>query len=802
MRPSNDRPEKEDSLFILPAQNGHAAGGDIDSIASGAGNGLVTAAFLPTSKLADLVPILIITADQAGSVIHINAACRNILQFTGEELSGTDLLELIWQKDRKKTAEAMMESRSRQGIRSLENRCCRKDGGMVDIRWSMQWDPDDNIFYCFGEDISERLLQEDLASLEKEIIHLNMQPDVTVRKVTHTLLEKVEKLYPGTICSILRLHPDNTMWNYAAPSLPREYTDLIDGVSPGPAAGSCGSAMHFDRTVIVSDIQNDPLWKDYKEIAARFGLLACWSVPIHHSRGRILGTFGIYHYSVKAPTPIMLRTIERLANLVGLLIENSEIVEDLRLSNERYKLVAQATHDMIWDWDVQKNQIFRNEEGLRSIYGFATNDPIRHINNWVERIHPEDRDRVRRAIDAIPNSRKDSLFQTEYRFLRGDGEYVFIYDRGYIMRDQNGHPVRVIGAAQDVTERVKAGQMMRDSEERYRYLFNRNPLPMWICDIETHRFLEVNERTIQHYGYTAEEFDDMTIFDIGPEEEKPRLLQFLLQRSDDTKAQSRGIWKHMRKDGETIHMEIFTHQIVYKGKIASLVLAHDVTENIQLQDQLNEERNARQEEIMKATIGVQEKERNEIGNELHDNVNQILSSAKLYMECVGLYDDEKEDYRKMSIELIVTAVEEIRRLSKSLVPPRLKDVGLIRSIEDVLGTIRIASQLSIGFSHEDFDEMKLEHGLKLSIYRIIQEQTTNIIKHAEATSVKIEFIQKTNFLVVRISDDGKGFDLSLLSKGIGFTNILNRSAVYHGRVKIVSSPGKGCSLTIAFAQKT
>ena len=100
-----------------------------------------------------------------------------------------------------------------------------------------------------------------------------------------------------------------------------------------------------------------------------------------------------------------------------------------------------------------------------SIYGFSTNDPIKHIHNWVERIHPEDRSRVQQAIDAIPFSRKDTLFQTEYRFLRGDGEYVFIYDRGYIMRDLNGHPVRVIGAAQDITERVKAGQMMRDSEE-------------------------------------------------------------------------------------------------------------------------------------------------------------------------------------------------------------------------------------------------------------------------------------------------------------------------------------------------
>ncbi|HMH21763.1 MAG TPA: PAS domain-containing protein, partial [Puia sp.] len=466
--------------------------------------------------------------------------------------------------------------------------------------------------------------------------------------------------------------PDNTLWNYAAPTLSKEYLALINGFGPGPDVGSCGTAIHCDRIVIVSDIQNDPLWKDFKDIAAKFGLKACWSVPIHDSKGKILGAFGIYHYSSKAPNELMLRTIERLASLIGLLIENSEIVEDLRLSNERYELAAQATHDMIWDWDLQKNQIFRSEEGLRNIYGFATNDPIKHIDNWVERIHPDDRTRVRHAIEAIYYGRTDTVFHAEYRFLRGDGEYVHIYDRGYIMRDQKGDPIRVIGAAQDITERVM------------------------------------------------------------------------------------------------------------------------------LQDQLSGERNARQEEIMKATIGVQEKERNEIGNELHDNVNQILTSAKLYIECVGLYDDEKESYRKTGVELIVTAIEEIRRLSRSLVPPRLKDVGLIKSIGDILDNISVTSGIAVDLCLEDFDEMKLEHGLKLAIYRIIQEQTTNILKHAKASQVRLQFTQKSNFLVLKITDDGKGFDLAHLTKGIGFTNIINRSAVYHGRVKIESSPGKGCSLTISF----
>ena len=514
--------------------------------------------------------------------------------------------------------------------------------------------------------------QRDLISLEKEIFQLNMQPGISIREVTNTLLEKIEKMYPGTLCSVLRVASDGSLSHYAAPTLPTAYTDLIHGGMPGPRAGSCGTAVHHGKNCIVSDIENDPLWEDYKEAAAQFGLKSCWSVPIHHSKGRIMGSFAIYHHYISSPTEGMLKTIERLAFVLGILIENSENLESLRLSNERYNLVAQVTHDMIWDWDVQKNEIFRNEEGLRTIYGFSNNEPIRRIDNWVERIHAEDRHRVQQAIAAISLDTTSTLFQTEYRFLRGDGIYVFIYDRGSIMRDEAGKPTRVIGAAQDITERVR------------------------------------------------------------------------------------------------------------------------------LQHQLMEEKNRRQEEIMKATLGVQEKERNEIGYELHDNVNQILTSAKLYLECVGRWDDKKEEYRLMSLDLINKSVEEIRRLSKNLVQPRLNDVVFVQAIEDILENIRVTRKLSILLQSEDFDENQLDNGVKLAIYRIIQEQTTNIIKHAQASAARIELYQQQHYTVLKIIDNGQGFDPSLLRKGIGFTNIINRAAVHHGKVEIDSAPGKGCNLSIFF----
>ena len=350
----------------------------------------------------------------------------------------------------------------------------------------------EDILYFFGEDQtrvqekSETIAHiENLAALEKSILQLNIQGQKPINEIADSLLLGIEKLYPGSACSILTLDKEQRLVHFSSPSLPTAYINLINGGSPGPRAGSCGTAVFEGRTVIVSNIDEDPLWADYRSLAAPFGLKACWSVPIHHSKGSVLGSFAIYHYCYKTPGNSMLQTIERLSNLIGILMENSVILEDLRLSNEKHRLVALATNDMLWDWDLQKDEIIRNEAGLRQVYGFEINDPILKIGDWLERIHPDDREHVKEAISGIHNGIGHTNFEAAYRFLRADNVYVHVYDRGHILRNREGKPIRLIGAVRDMTESVKANQQIRESEERYRHLFKENPMPMWIYDLET-----------------------------------------------------------------------------------------------------------------------------------------------------------------------------------------------------------------------------------------------------------------------------------------------------------------------------
>ena len=122
-----------------------------------------------------------------------------------------------------------------------------------------------------------------------------------LRTTMDRLCREVERLAPGSLCSILAVDPDGAMHSVAAPSLPEDYNRSVDGTRMGPAAGSCGTAAFRRREVTVTDIQTDPLWADFRHLAGPLGLCACWSSPII-SAGRVVGTFAFYYREKRGPT--------------------------------------------------------------------------------------------------------------------------------------------------------------------------------------------------------------------------------------------------------------------------------------------------------------------------------------------------------------------------------------------------------------------------------------------------------------------------------------------------------------------
>ena len=532
--------------------------------------------------------------------------------------------------------------------------------------------PSQQGLFIYFKDITHRKKQQMLLSLEKEVLELNINADTSLKNTVDYFLAGMEKFNPGLLCSVLLLDEDGkTMQHLSAPSLQAGFIKKINGLETGPEAGSCGTAIFLRKTIIVSDIKQDPLWENYKHIALKYKLAACWSFPIVTSSNKVLGSFAGYYREKIAPSEEQLELFGRVAALMGVIIENKQAEQKINISNERYLLATKATNDAIWDYDIKNKRLYWGES-FYSIFGYAPgHHPGKH-GFWESKIHPGDKEITKQLYNSAIKNKERGVVYSEYRFRKADNTYLLVADRAFIVWDNDGNAVRFVGSMQDITDRKKL-------------------------------------------------------------------------------------------EGQLLAQEI-----------------------------------NKQKTIAQAVVDAQEKERAEIGKELHDNVNQILSTAKLYLELAKTDTRQKDALIKRSADSIFTAINEIRHISKALVPPSVKDLGLIESVNDLVESLRMTNALQVQFTHSgDFDNI-INDKQKLMLFRIMQEQVSNVLKHAAASRIIIDLRLVGKLINLSIVDNGKGFELEKVKfkKGVGLSNIESRAHLFNGEVSITTTPGKGCKLFI------
>lgn len=218
----------------------------------------------------------------------------------------------------------------------------------------------------------------------------------------------------------------------------------------------------------------------------------------------------------------------------------------------------------------------------------------------------------------------------------------------------------------------------------------------------------------------------------------------------------------------------------------------------ELQQQLNEERIKYKNDLALEVFNAQERERKKLGEELHDNINQLLGVVKLYIEHAQVNPEAQQEMLKKSSEYLKQVINEIRSLSKSLVSPTLNDLGLIESINELIDSIHNISSMQIDIHKNGFKEEELSDIQKLMVYRITQEQLNNILKYSRAEHVAIAFSRAGSQIQLSIEDDGIGFDARKVKSGLGFKNIRHRLELFNGKMKIISAPDQGCKLEAMF----
>lgn len=355
----------------------------------------------------------------------------------------------------------------------------------------------------------------------------------------------------------------------------------------------------------------------------------------------------------------------RILAFVRDVTERKQAEIKLQKALDRYNILAKATSDTIWDWDMQTHLMSYNG-GITTMFGYEK-PVVENIPDWwKQNIHPDDFAGISELLKEVFQLNKQT-FQLSYRFRCADGSYKYIYDRAFVMYDESGKPIRLIGAMQDVTYQ---------KEEEIR--------------------------------------------------------------------------------------------------------------------------------ISKAIVDAQETERQQLGMELHDNVNQILSVSLLYLG-IARQQQKNTDGFSETIDTckkhISEAIDEIRKLSHQLAPTAKDEVSFKDVFASLIDSLTRNSTVEVHLYFDEFEPERISYDIQTTLYRILQEQMNNVFKYAAANSVEIDVLLRNEVISLRIADNGKGFDPKSVSKGIGLGNIKRRAEMYGGKYSCYSSPGHGCEIVVAIPLK-
>jgi PAS domain S-box-containing protein len=307
-------------------------------------------------------------------------------------------------------------------------------------------------------------LSEALSQLNETILRM-IRAQAPLPRVLEVLCHQIEKRHSDMLCSVLLLDADGmTLRNGAAPSLPKEYTEAINGVQIGPCVGSCGTAAYRKERVIVSDIATDALWAGIRDQALCHGLRACWSTPIASQDGTILGTFAIYYRESRTPVAKHLQLIAQATHLAGIAIEQDRAKAELRAAEARYRTLVERLPAITYvaelgaggPWHFVSPQI-------ETMLGFSPAEWLSDPMNWMNHIHPDDREMALAAEKQFQETHE--LFQAEYRMCARDGRLMWFRDEGVLLQQTDGQGLLMQGVMYDITEPKRLEDRLRHSQK-------------------------------------------------------------------------------------------------------------------------------------------------------------------------------------------------------------------------------------------------------------------------------------------------------------------------------------------------
>ncbi|MEY4778070.1 MAG: hypothetical protein RIS13_818, partial [Bacteroidota bacterium] len=350
----------------------------------------------------------------------------------------------------------------------------------------------------------------------------------------------------------------------------------------------------------------------------------------------------------------------------------------------------------------------------------------------------------------------------------------------------------------DVNEQYMAHTMVIENEAKYRNLFSNMNLGIMEVDNDE-RILYVNPSFERISGYSQDELlgnkaDTIFLNELSEKE-------IYLQEQRNRQYGKEGLYEIQIKKK---HGELATWIISgaptfdLKGKVRGSIGIHwDVTEIRNLETKILFESVQKEKELMEARLQAEEEQRDVIGRDLHDGVGQMLAYISVYFNILKEKETISVDDIEKAQTTIKKTIDEVRRLSRNLAPPAIKDLGFRETLIELIGSYSIIPKPSFKlkiYKGKDPEKFLYEH--KIMMFRVLQELSSNTFKYANANKVDITIEQNKKGMQMLYKDDGIGFEMATVKKGIGLKSILSRVEFYGGDVKIKTNPGEGIEVFI------
>jgi PAS domain S-box-containing protein len=479
-----------------------------------------------------------------------------------------------------------------------------------------------------------------------------------------------------------------------------------------------------------------------------------------------------------------------VSSITDLTLEKN-LIRELKERKAVLKSFMKQTPNLAWVVDEQANLLFASQK----FYEFFNIDEKQAAHkNLLELVPPSIAEALLDRHMQVLETGKSADVIHPVKWADGT-DYVFHID---IFPIEGIGGKKILGGhAVNLTDKYEAEKKLNDTNDRLMLLSRATSDAIWEWDMQTGQIFR-NDALMDIIGYHTDIPKGLSwwLRRIHPED-RNRVGDAVKHSTEEGSQSWVGEYRFKCGDGTYKHMRDKGF-IVYENGLPVKMIGsiQDVSNIKELERMLIEEKLKRHKDVSELVIQAQEKERTRIGHELHDNVNQILSSAKLFFEMLKPADKDQHLYQSKGIEYISLAVEEIRKLSRELVSPGLKEKQLIPCINQLLEDARLSSGLDIHFKHDGETDL-LTEGKKVTLFRILQEQLKNIQRHSAASRVEVQLECLDYEVRMQVRDNGIGFDANQTFRGIGISNIYERARFYNGTVRFDTAVGQGCTLFLS-----